>query len=51
MDDITVGGGKTVATDVSRFQSEGSKIGLELNISKCEVISYVNDRSKGVIGE
>ena len=44
MDDITLGGIiSVVASDVELFQAEGSKIGLDLNVSKCESISRSHD--------
>ena len=43
MDDITLGGMRsTVASDVDRFGSEGVKIGLHLNVAKCEVTAKVH---------
>lgn len=40
MDDVTLGGScADVAADVELFRSEGSNIGLVLNIDKCEVIA------------
>jgi hypothetical protein len=40
MDDITFGGpSAVVADDIELFRSCGSKIGLELNVDKCGVIT------------
>ena len=40
MDDITLGGIRSVvASNVELFKAEGNKIGLDLNVSKCEFIS------------
>ena len=40
MDDVTLGGSKsTVSTDVGLFRIERAKLGLNLNVSKCEIIS------------
>ena len=40
MDDVTLGGSiDKVSSDVKTIQSEGEKIGLHLNVSKCEIIS------------
>ena len=45
MDDITLGGIRSVvASDVELFNAEGSKIGLDLNVSKCESISQSHDQ-------
>ena len=45
MDDITSGRAKsTVASDVDQFRSEGVKIGLHLNVAKCEVITKVHHK-------
>ena len=44
MDDITLGGIRSVvASDVELFKAEGSRIGLDLNVSKCESISRSHD--------
>ena len=41
LDDISLGGPiADVSSDVEHFQSAGSKIGLTLNVNKCEVISH-----------
>ena len=43
MDDITIVGARsTAASDVDQFRSEGVKIGLHLNVAKCEVITEVH---------
>ena len=40
MDDITLGGHRgTVSSDVRLFRIEEAKLGLNLSVSKCEVIS------------
>jgi len=40
MDDLTVGGPKeTVAKDVQLIMKAGQDVGLNLNISKCELVS------------
>ena len=39
MDNVRLGGPRTSVTpDVNPFRSEGAKLGLNLNVSKCEVI-------------
>ena len=44
MDDITLGGIRfVVASDVELFKAEGSRIGLDLNVSKCGSISRSHD--------
>ena len=44
MNDITLGGIRSVvASDVELFKAEGSRIGLDLNVSKCESISRSHD--------
>ena len=44
MDDITLGGIRSViVSDVELFNAEGSKIDLDLNVSKCESISRSHD--------
>ena len=41
LDDVTVGGeAGRVAQDIVKFRDETAVLGLELNISKCEVITY-----------
>ena len=41
LDDVTVGGeAGRVAQDIVMFRDETAVLGLELNISKCEVITY-----------
>ena len=50
MDDVTLGGlGADVAADVELFQSQGSKIGLVLNIDKCEVITRQSASLAGTV--
>ena len=40
LDDVTLGGPRTtVSSNVSLFRIEGTKLGLNVNVSKCEVIS------------
>ena len=44
LDDITLGGLTSMVTsDVSRLKSDAAKLGLELNVSKSEIISAEND--------
>jgi len=39
LDDVTLGGSvNSLAAEVISFRRESSKIGVELNISKCEII-------------
>jgi len=41
LDDLTLAGPQSVvAADIQQVIAEGSKMGLRLNPSKCEVISY-----------
>ena len=41
LDDLTLGGTQdVVASDVSRIIDVGQRLGLVLNVSKCEMISY-----------
>ena len=41
LDDVTVGGeAGRVAQDIAMFRDESALLGLKLNISKCEVITY-----------
>lgn len=48
LDDVSLGGpAETVASDVAEIVNAGSKIGLSLNVAKCELIAHpdlvVND--------
>ena len=41
LDDVTLGGPvETVAADVAEIVNAGSKIGLSLNVAKCELIAH-----------
>ena len=41
LDDVTLGGPKEmVASDVAEIVNAGSKIGLSLNVAKCELIAH-----------
>jgi hypothetical protein len=44
LDDFTIGGSVfSVARDVELIHAEGAKIGLDLNASKCELVSHPTD--------
>ena len=46
LDDFTLGGPiHALAADVDRLRSDAAKIGLELNVSKCEIICNENYKS------
>ena len=46
LDDFTLGGPiHALAADVDRLWSDAAKIGLELNVSKCEIICNENEKS------
>ena len=46
LDDFTLGGPiHALAADVDRFRSDAAKVGLELNVSTCEIICNENDKS------
>ena len=50
MDDVTIGDFKsTVNTDVGLFRIQGSKLGLNLDVSKCVVISPDQQPSEGPV--